>query len=216
MENKRRWQRKKEARPKEILEAAFRLFAAKGFHAVRMEDIAELAGMSSGTAYLYFGGKRDIFTSAVRLRLAGSFRWLDEVASSEALGARERLRGVVRQFNDATGSAEFAVLCRLLIAEACSFPELTRLFVEDVIQRMRAAIACILLDGIACGELAPTDAHATVDVLMAASLTGLLWQAPFASLWGGQSGARDAGRQWRGTLDALIEGLALPAPCHAA
>ncbi len=52
--------RKKENRFK-ILEAAGELFYYRRFHEVRMEEIAEAAGMGKGTIYEYFPGKEDLF-----------------------------------------------------------------------------------------------------------------------------------------------------------
>jgi AcrR family transcriptional regulator len=47
-------QRRKEARPAELLAAALEVFAEKGFAATRLEEIAARAGVSKGTVYLYF------------------------------------------------------------------------------------------------------------------------------------------------------------------
>ena len=46
-------QRRKEARPKELLDAALDLFVEKGFAATRSEEVASRAGVSKGTLYLY-------------------------------------------------------------------------------------------------------------------------------------------------------------------
>ena len=47
----------KEARKKDILDAAARLFSEKGFHEVKVDDIAEKVGLSKGTIYLYYENK---------------------------------------------------------------------------------------------------------------------------------------------------------------
>lgn len=52
--------KKKENRLK-ILEAAGKLFYYRRFHEVRMEEIAEAAGMGKGTIYEYFTSKEDLF-----------------------------------------------------------------------------------------------------------------------------------------------------------
>lgn len=49
-----------------ILEAATELIAENGYHAVRISDIAEACGTSSGTVHYYFPGKDDVLTSALR------------------------------------------------------------------------------------------------------------------------------------------------------
>ena len=61
-----RWSRRKQARPAEILDAALKVFAQKGFAAARMDDIAKAAGVTKGTIYLYFENKEEVFKSLVR------------------------------------------------------------------------------------------------------------------------------------------------------
>ena len=47
-------ERRKEARPGELLDAALSLFVNKGFSATKVEDVAASAGVSKGTLFLYF------------------------------------------------------------------------------------------------------------------------------------------------------------------
>jgi AcrR family transcriptional regulator len=44
-----------------LLDAAVKVFAAKGYHAARVDDIVRRARLSHGTFYLYFANKEDIF-----------------------------------------------------------------------------------------------------------------------------------------------------------
>ena len=46
-----------------IIEAARKIFAMKGYEDTTIAEIAEAAGIAVGTVYLYFGNKRDIYTS---------------------------------------------------------------------------------------------------------------------------------------------------------
>ena len=46
-----------------IIEAARKIFAVKGYEDTTIAEIAEDAGIAVGTVYLYFGNKRDIYTS---------------------------------------------------------------------------------------------------------------------------------------------------------
>ena len=61
-----RWTRRKQARPAEILDAALKVFAEKGYAGARMDDIARRAGVTKGTIYLYFENKEAVFKSLVR------------------------------------------------------------------------------------------------------------------------------------------------------
>ena len=49
-----------EERQRDILEAALTLFAGKGFNETTVQDIAEAAGMGTGTVYLYFPSKEHV------------------------------------------------------------------------------------------------------------------------------------------------------------
>jgi AcrR family transcriptional regulator len=57
-----RWKRRKHARVGEILAAAAQIAAEKGLEKLRMSDIAERAGVTKGTVYLYFVNKADVIS----------------------------------------------------------------------------------------------------------------------------------------------------------
>jgi TetR/AcrR family fatty acid metabolism transcriptional regulator len=53
----------------QILKAAEKIFARKGFYLTTVEDIAKKAGIGKGTIYLYFHNKRDLFFSVLENKL---------------------------------------------------------------------------------------------------------------------------------------------------
>src|SRR6266404_194324 len=55
-----------EFRTSEILEAARRIFAKKGFHDATVDDIANAAGVAKGTVYLYYRSKREVYFAALK------------------------------------------------------------------------------------------------------------------------------------------------------
>lgn len=55
----------KEARKKDILDAAAKLFSERDFQHVKVDDIAERVGLSKGTIYLYFENKEQLFFSII-------------------------------------------------------------------------------------------------------------------------------------------------------
>ena len=61
-----RRQRRKDARPSEIIEAAIQLFGERGFGAARLEDVAQRAGIAKGTVFVYFPTKEELFRAVVR------------------------------------------------------------------------------------------------------------------------------------------------------
>src|SRR5471030_2519438 len=65
-QDKPRWERRKDARPQELLAAALGQFVERGFAATRLEDVARRGGVSKGTLYLYFENKEELFKAVVR------------------------------------------------------------------------------------------------------------------------------------------------------
>src|SRR3954449_6496806 len=53
-----------------ILSAALDEFAARGFEAARLDDVARRAGVAKGTIYLYFRDKQSLFQELVRTMLS--------------------------------------------------------------------------------------------------------------------------------------------------
>jgi AcrR family transcriptional regulator len=76
-------------KPAQIIEAAFSVFGEIGFEATVIKDIAERAGISSGTIYTYFSDKRDLFRATAQ---EGWNRFLEQIRqiadSDESAGAR--------------------------------------------------------------------------------------------------------------------------------
>ncbi len=63
-----------EDRRNQILEAALKVFAAKGFKGATNQDIAKEAGISAGLIYWYFDSKEDLLFALLEQRVApGSF-----------------------------------------------------------------------------------------------------------------------------------------------
>jgi len=58
--------RRKAERPQEILQAAFDEFSRNGYATTTLEAIAERAGVTKGTIYVYFENKEHLFISMVR------------------------------------------------------------------------------------------------------------------------------------------------------
>lgn len=66
-------QLREDARRVAILDAAAQLIAERGYHAVRVADIAKVVGTSTGTVHYYFPGKDDVLTSALRQAIDRAF-----------------------------------------------------------------------------------------------------------------------------------------------
>src|SRR5215468_1744450 len=77
-----------EFREAEILGAARRVFARRGFAEASMEEISQVAGLAKGTLYLYYASKRDLYRAALRAGLLELGEAVDRaVTRAPSLGA---------------------------------------------------------------------------------------------------------------------------------
>src|SRR6476660_8545742 len=61
-----KWRRRPEDRPQQIIAAALTVFGERGLANARLQDIADRAGVSKGTIYLYFPNKEELFREMIR------------------------------------------------------------------------------------------------------------------------------------------------------
>ena len=82
------------ARRQQIIDAAYRCFARKGFHQATMRDIYEEAGLSPGAVYHYFNSKDEIIQASFDFDYQRSTARFDEaIASDDPMKALEELLG---------------------------------------------------------------------------------------------------------------------------
>ncbi|UPK46937.1 TetR family transcriptional regulator [Paenibacillus pabuli] len=74
----------KELRNQQILEAAKRVFAEKGYGAATLKDIIQETGMSRGWIYLYYQTKEDIFESLLDYQDADYEKYMEQLMDSSS------------------------------------------------------------------------------------------------------------------------------------
>ena len=84
------------ARRVQILDAAARLFAEKGFHRTTTRDIANMADVSEGTLYNYFASKDDLLLG-IMTRLGELQQFDDRLESSLPIDARDFFRSMLNE-----------------------------------------------------------------------------------------------------------------------
>jgi TetR/AcrR family fatty acid metabolism transcriptional regulator len=80
-----------EDKRRQILDAAVRVFAHKGFHTSRVGDIAEEAGVAHGLLYHYFASKDEVLDTIFRETWSDLLAEIHEIESSDE-SAREQLQ----------------------------------------------------------------------------------------------------------------------------
>jgi AcrR family transcriptional regulator len=164
-----------------ILSAALEEFAARGFEATRLDDVARRAGVAKGTIYLYFHDKQSLFQELVRTMLSPL------VGAIEAAPLRELpLRAVVEMIvdvfvNEIYGTHRKDVI-RLIVTEGPRFPKLAEFYYREVISRVLPVIRARLMLGVERGELAHDALARFPQLLVAPALLAILWSSLFERL----------------------------------
>lgn len=180
LDSKPRWERRKEARPQELLAAAVDIFVERGFSSTRLEDVARRAGVSKGTLYLYYANKEDLFKAVVRqtiLPMLGEAE--SSVAEFEGHSA-DLLRSIILSWWHRVGATKASGISKLILAEADNFPDLARFYQQEVMSRGMRMISSMLERGVARGEFRAIDIAQTSQVLIAPMLMLSTWQHTIA------------------------------------
>jgi AcrR family transcriptional regulator len=200
-----RWQRRAEARPQELLEAALAEFVARGYAATRLDEVARRAGVSKGTLYLYFENKAELFKAVVRQSLVANLDEAEAAMSAYRGGSRELLAYFLTEFTRRVGNSSLSGIPKLILAEAGNFPEIARFYHEEVVQRGRGLVRNILARGMDSGEFRRVDPDYAWRVVIAPLVLGMLWKHSFLAF---EPDGLDFERHLQSHLDLLFNGLA--------
>ena len=180
-------ERRKEARPGELLDAALDLFVEKGFAATRVEEVAARAGVSKGTLFLYFQSKEELFKAVVRENISGRFKeWNEEFEAFEGNSA-EMLAYCMSTWWERVGATKASGITKLMVSEAKNFPEIAAFYQQEVIAPGESLIRRILQRGIDRAEFRAMDLDYAVYSVVAPMIflvlakhsTGVCVQANF-------------------------------------
>ena len=196
-----RRERRKEARPAELLAAALDVFVEKGYAAARVEEVAARAGVSKGTLFLYFPSKEELLKAVVRENISGMYAgWSAEIDGFTADSA-EMLLYAMNSWWQQVGCSKASGICKLMMAEACNFPELAYFYQREVEAPGTALLARIVQRGVDRGEFRAVDVAYAAYSLKAPMLFLMLHNE-------GDHHGFDPERFLRTQIDMLLHGLA--------
>jgi AcrR family transcriptional regulator len=146
--------RRKAERPHEILEAAFAEFSRNGYAMTTLDQIAERAGVTKGTIYVYFENKEHLFITMMRALMKVTLdtvqEMLDRHQGSTADLLREQFSFIYQHIVEDRRRREMA---RLLIAEASRFPALTDRYQEEIQRPCMDLLKKTIQRGVDRGEI---------------------------------------------------------------
>lgn len=171
-----KWQRRAEDRPSEICAAALAVFAEKGFAAAKLDEIARRAGVSKGTLYLYFKDKEDLFRAVVRDTVAPNIQAIQQAVVAADLPFADVARMFLARFADVTSRAPVGAVAKMVIGESRNFPELAKVWHDQVASRALGMLTGLIAKGQERGEVREGDPRLHAFSLVGAMLMGVLWR----------------------------------------
>lgn len=153
-------------RTSQILEAAMTIFARDGFDKARMDDIAEAAGLSKGTLYLYFDSKDALIAGILRqffdaeLADAKEIFALESPVADRLLALTQHLAAEVMEMSALLSiSFEFYALA--------ARQDAVREFLRDYFRQYIELVETLIQEGITRGEFRTTNPHEAAIALVA-------------------------------------------------
>lgn len=195
----RRRERDRALREADFLSAAEPLFAEKGFHGASMEEIAAAAGYGTGTLYLYFKSKRDLYQRLVECRHQAYIAGLKE--SIAEVPPPDRLRALVSyMFGYFRRERRFLAI---YVSEFLSGHDRLSAGLGDSALEKRAAcdeiVHGVIRDGIMAGAVRPLDPD-----LIKATLDGLCESLLPYSVMRGEADIDSAERMMLHVVDSAL------------
>jgi AcrR family transcriptional regulator len=174
----RQRRRRKEARPSEIIEAAIELFGERGFGATRLEDVARRAGVAKGTVFVYFPNKDELFRAVARTVLASHLERLRGTVADLDRPLAELVPQLLAQAS-LIGSTRLPAMMRLLISESRAFPDLARVWYDEVVSQVLGLLTAAVARAQERGEVRDGDPRLIAFSIMGPMFAGMLFREVF-------------------------------------
>ncbi|MGD0390006.1 MAG: TetR/AcrR family transcriptional regulator [Tepidisphaeraceae bacterium] len=159
-----------ENKRRHIIETAVKLFSEQPFHKVRLDDVAEAAGVGKGTVYIYFKNKEELYYNLVYEGFANMVDRLQAQVKEPGLDAAGKLRTVVAGIIDyGTHHPQFFEVLRTVgVPDASSSWDHKRKECADLIEK-------VIRDAMAAGEFNDSHPERTPLYLMAMARAVMLY-----------------------------------------
>jgi TetR/AcrR family transcriptional repressor of nem operon len=167
--------RPKQFDPDVALDRAMHTFWAKGYAATTPQDLVDELGIGKGSLYNAFGGKHDLFLSALRRYAEGAARQFAELMAAPG-PVRERVRRIFDATIDPSllpHAAGDGCLAVNTAAELASTDEESARIVRDMFAHTERELAAVLAQGRRDGEIAADRDPKALAALMFTTLVGL-------------------------------------------
>jgi len=179
-----------EAIRSKIVEAALRVFSARGYHEAKVDEIAAEAGLSKPTFYKYIQGKEELLKEISE----SSRRWTESSLADPRKGLFETLDANYRAMVKAKGSLHLALEVTALSSHDHGIKNLNR----EIYEAKRAALAAFL-----GGQQSVGAIRKEIDVNLATRILTAIYSDIASQLVIGRSEA-DLEEYWKRSVRALL------------
>jgi AcrR family transcriptional regulator len=146
--------RRKAERPQEIIEAAFAEFSRNGYATTTLDQIAERAGVTKGTIYVYFESKEHLFISMVREFTKPTMETVQDMFKTHDGSTADLLRAQFSFiYEHLVEDRRRREVVRMLIAEAPRFPELADRYHAEILRPCLDMLRQAIQRGVDRGEI---------------------------------------------------------------
>ena len=186
-----------------IIQAGLMVFAAQGFAATRLDDVAEKAGVAKGTIYLFFEDKEQLFEQIIIGAAAPVLEKVKVIADGDSAPIDAMLAAMFEVFRTEILGTERREIARLVLTEGGRFPRIAEFYHREIISKMLGIVRLVARRAHERGELS-SDAIARfphlvfAPMVMSSVAVGILWQIVF--------------NPSIGLIDPVLNFLKLPTP----
>ena len=200
-----KFRRRKADRPGEIIDAALQVFAERGFAAAKLDEIARRSGVSKGALYLYFETKEDLFRAVVDQAIAPNMQAVRAMVAAHPGPLSDLLRLVAGRVGTLMDTLPVGGVVKMVIGEAGNFPELARVWHDDLVAHILGAMTDAIAAAQKRGEVRPGDPRVFALEFIAPMLVGVIWRETFVP-----AGAQpfDLPALARQHVETMVRGLA--------
>lgn len=142
------------ATSRRILDAAIQVFAEKGYHETRMDDIVTRAGSSKGSVYFHFTSKQQIFLAILDLFADRLERGVKEAIQNET-GGVQKVDAALRTCLEIFG--RYGGLAKVFLVQAAGLGNIIEEKRLEINARFSRLIQEYLDQAVQEGELAPMN-----------------------------------------------------------
>lgn len=206
-------QRRKDARPQELLDAALSLFVEKGFSATRAEEVAALAGVSKGTLYLYYPSKEDLLKAVIRNTLSADIAAGSDMVAKHTGSCAQVLQDIMVHWWTQVFNSPASGVFKLVITEVRNFPDIAQFYAEEVVEPGTRIVHDLVQRGVDQGEFRPVNVVQAVNSILMPMIMLCLHKHSLGACGFAQPQLADPESFIHQHLDLVLHGL-LHRPSH--